>query len=121
MAKSKAQKAMAAGPSSVGSKARAAARAFKATRNGPKASETVHLQSQQFSGGKHASPSNSASVTKNVSIPMDSRNTGKHAPYEGKHSAKSNMTSVNKNNKGTDYIGKRRSGKSSDNGPVVHV
>lgn len=63
----------------------AARRKVAATRNGPKATETDHLRPDQFAGGRHRAPSNSYSVGKNVSTPMNSRNTGRHAPYEGKH------------------------------------
>lgn len=68
------------------------------TRNGPKVSETDHLQPQQFSS-----------------------NGGRNREPVGRHAAKSSMTSAKKNAYGTDYIGKHRSGNSSDRGPVVHV
>jgi hypothetical protein len=97
MAKSKAQKALASGPSRIGAKARAAASALRGA-GAVKAPETRHLQSQQFGS-----------------------NGGRNREPVGRHAAPRNMTSVTKNNKGTDYIGKRRSGNSSDRGPVVHV
>ena len=61
----------------------AAARKSVATRNGPKASETHHLQSDQF-GGKHHAPSNSTSVAKNNSGSMSAPSTGRHSLANGK-------------------------------------
>lgn len=102
MSKSKAQKALSSGPSKIGAKARAAASALRskpvATRNGPKVPETDHLQGKQFTS-----------------------NGGRNREPVGRHAAPSSMNSVTKNNKGTDYIGRHRSGNSSDRGPIVHV
>jgi hypothetical protein len=39
----------------------------------------------------------------------------------GKHRASTSAASAKKNAYGTDYIGKHRSGNSSDRGPIVHV
>lgn len=96
MAKSKAQQALAAGPSKIGAKARAAAGSVKAkqaqsrlgglwsatrshpmsTRNGPKAPETDHLRPDQFAGRHHA-PSSYKSAKRNA----------EGGSYGGKHAA----------------------------------
>lgn len=65
MAKSKAQKAMAAGPSKIGAKARAAATALRGA-GAMKVSETRHLQSQQFGGGRHRAKTSATSAKKNA-------------------------------------------------------
>lgn len=88
MAKSKAQKAMAAGPSKIGAKARAAARTVVRTRSDIKARETDHLRPDQFAGRHHA-PSSMTSVRKNNA---GGESTGRHAVgnaggYVGKHRA----------------------------------
>lgn len=86
MAKSKAQRAMAAGPSKIGARARAAARTVVRTRSDVKARETDHLRPDQFaSAGKHrAAPS----VFRGQSAPSyKGRHVGTPENYVGRHRA----------------------------------
>lgn len=74
MAKSKAQKALASGPSKIGAKARAAASRLK-----------------NIGSGKHSGPETDKPGGK----------PGKHAMYTGGKHAKMDMTAVKKNNAGS--------------------
>jgi len=100
MAKSKAQKALASGPSKIGAKARAAANKLKGsapakpknelysgkhraagkTDTGPGRYEFGGKHSKGAATGKHAAPATKASVAKNMT-------TSSNAPSKGKHTA----------------------------------
>jgi hypothetical protein len=96
-AKKRAPKARTYKPSAIGAKARAAANNLaglehseanvKSTRTGAKASETDHLQTQQFGGKHHAS--SAASAVKNAYGSMSAMSSGKRSAensgYVGKH------------------------------------
>lgn len=106
-----------------------AAKAAKtvATRNGPKATETAHLSTQQFSSsgsstGRHHATANAASVKKNATGDLTAKATGRHTRYSesgGKHRANTPARAEESNymhdlkgavqaHKGTGYVGKRR-------------
>lgn len=104
MAKSKAQKAMASGPSKIGAAARAAASKLKETR---------HLQPDQFKGRHHA-PTNSSSVMKNNAGSMSAPSTGKHSLMNGKvgrrggYNREKDIAGGYKDSVGAGYKGKHR-------------
>lgn len=99
MAKSKAQKALAAGPSKIGAKARAAANKLTQKASGPKHAASSAPDSKKSSGsdfsvgkhakgaakGKHAAPENKRSVLKNALTRSD-------APAKGKHTKGTSMS-----------------------------
>ena len=99
----------------IGRQARAsvANRKAKQTRNGPKASETDHLQDDQFTGRHHA-PSSMGSSKKNASGSMSAASTGRHSLSNGKvgrrgsYSREADVAGGYKDSVGSGYKGKHR-------------
>lgn len=90
----------------------AASRRALATRNGPKSSETDHLQDKQFSGRHHASPAQSA--RKNAYGSTSDASTGRHSLNNGQvgrrgsYSKERDVAGAYKDMKGAGYKGSHR-------------
>lgn len=91
-----------------------ASRRALATRNGPKAQETDHLQAQQFpSGGKHHA-SSAQGASKNAYGSMSDASTGRHSLSNGQvgrrgsYSREKDVAGAYKDSVGSGYTGKHR-------------
>ena len=91
----------------------AASRRALATRNGPKSSETDHLQGDQF-GGKHHAPSNPTSVSKNNVGSESAASTGRHSLNNGQvgrrgsYNREKDVAGAYKDSVGAGRVGKHR-------------
>jgi len=93
----------------------AASRKALATRNGPKSSETDHLQGKQFSGlgGRHHAPA-SQGAHKNAYGSMSDASTGRHSLNNGQvgrrgsYSRERDVAGAYKDSVGTARVGKHR-------------
>jgi len=92
----------------------AVSRKALATRNGPKASETDHLQTAQFPSGRHHAPS-AKGASKNAYGSMSDPSTGRHSlnngptgMHSGSYSRERDVAGAYKDSVGSGYVGKHR-------------